>query len=128
MKLIGSLTESEFRTQLVASSLAWRDQPPIIKLLEEHGVPVESMFTLNWTPDQMEDWYTILINGRHVVCLEVPKFSGFPRVVSVESKEVYAQCLRSTRTRIQFAVALELSRELASSPEGSSSAKGARDQ
>jgi hypothetical protein len=125
MKLIGSLTESQFRKQLIASSLAWRDEPRIIKLLEEHGVPVESMFTLNWTPDQMEDLYTILINGRSVVCLWVPKYSGSPRVVSVEATTTYARRLKSTVKRIQLAVALELSRKLSRAPEGSSSDTGA---
>lgn len=126
MKLIGSLTESQFRKELIASSLAWRNQARIIRLLEEHGMPVESMFSLNCTPGQLEDWHTVLVNGRHVVYLEVPKFSGSPRVPSVESTEAYARHLKGTTTRIQLAVALQLSKEPPRGADDPSSATVAR--
>ncbi len=119
MKLIGSLTESEFRKELFASSLAWNREPRIIQLLETHIGQVDTILSLGCTPDQVEDWHTILVNGQHVVCLEVPKRSGTPRVASVESTAVYARHLRGTRTRIQLAVALELSRALSRAAEGS---------
>ncbi|MEN5203130.1 hypothetical protein ABE473_01515 [Stenotrophomonas sp. TWI700] len=122
MKLIGSLTETKFRKELLASSLAWQREARIIQLLETHILQVDTILSLGWTPDQLEDWHTILVNGQHVVCLEVPKGSGAPHVASVESTAVYARRLKGAMARIQLAVALELSRELSRAPEGSSGA------
>lgn len=108
MKLIGSLIESRFRKELAASSLEWRNQPRIIRLLEEHVTRVDSMFGLSWVPGQLEGLHTILVNGQHVAYLEIPKFSGHPQVTSMESVATYARHLRSLHKRIQLSVALEL--------------------
>lgn len=113
MKLIGSLVEEQFRKELTRS---WTDlttnQEHITSLLTESLQPVKAAFILNWTPEQFEDIYTILVNEQYVITLEIYKDPNTPPSITTETKAEYERSLKSKHKRIQLAVAVTLSNEL----------------
>jgi hypothetical protein len=69
---------------------------------------ISSAFVLNWTPEQAEDLYTVLVNGSKVAWLEVLRESNELVDFQIASVEKYERSLRSQQERIKLAVALDL--------------------
>ena len=113
MKLTGSLVEKQYRNELITSrdDLS-KNKNQLFVLLEKTLSPINSALTLNWTPEQLEDIYTILVNGQYVITLEIPKNPNILPTITSETKAEYERSLTSKHKRIQLAVALDLSNEL----------------
>ncbi|MDH0685176.1 hypothetical protein [Achromobacter animicus] len=110
MKLIGSLTEQSFRQQLRRSWEEFREPGnSIFSNLENRLGRIDSAFALGWTPDQSEDFYTILVNGTDVVYLEVLRPTGELVDFQVTSVKEYEKSLRYRLQKIMLLVALDLS-------------------
>lgn len=110
MKLIGSLTEQSFRQQLLRSREVLREPGnSIFSILENKLGRIDSAYALDWTPEESEDWYTILINGTDVVYLEVLRPNGELVDLQVISVEKYEKSLRYRQQKIKLLVALDLS-------------------
>ncbi len=110
MKLVGSLSEQKFRERLEASQrslLVLHEFPSLLACLKKHFPEISTAVILEWTPEQFEDIYDVLINGTQVATLEISR-SGDEVEFSVETAEEYARKLKGRASRIQFAVALDL--------------------
>jgi hypothetical protein len=72
IQLRGTLIEQSFREQLLNSWLWLKEEKSArMSFLKNEFGDIQSAFTLSWTPEQFEDLYTILVNGQHVVYLEI---------------------------------------------------------
>jgi len=109
VKLIGSLVEQSFRDELSKSWSALREPGNmLLSILESRLGLVSSAFVLNWTPEQAEDLYSILVNGSEVVWLEILRSSGELVDFQFTSVKEYERSLRSRQQRLKLAVALDL--------------------
>lgn len=112
MKLIGSLAEQSFREELSKSWNGLREPGnQLFSILEDKLGLISSAFVLNWTPEQTEDLYTVLVNGIEVVWLEVARSNGEIVDFQTASVKEYERSLRSRQHRIKLAVALDLARK-----------------
>ena len=76
MKLIGSVMEADFRKELLESHqyhFSENSESRLKELLEKAGHSTERAFVLHWTPDQTEDFYSVLIGGEYLVSTEIEK-------------------------------------------------------
>lgn len=67
MKLRGTLTEQQFKEQLLKSHNSLFTDPSykrLLQLLQDTYQDLKTAYVLNWIPEQGEDIYTILINNR----------------------------------------------------------------
>lgn len=109
MRLMGSLLEKSFREELTKSWVGLRNPGNrLLSIIESQIGLIGSAFVLNWTPEESEDFYEILVNGSSVVFLEIGRSHG--DLVNFESIGVkeYERSLRSRQRRIRFLVALDL--------------------
>lgn len=109
MKLIGSKMESDFREVLLRSNSALQDPNSRLRqVLELNGHETKNAFVLHWTPEQLEELYTVLIDGLYLVSVEIDKFDKFksPTIERFELK-LYLHGL-SKVNQVQLAVAQEL--------------------
>lgn len=112
MKLRGSLTESTLRELLLKSWAAIKkNEGNILKVLEGKFGKIESAFILSWTPEQHEDLYIVLVAGKYVVSFEVSKNNLELVDYSCVGVNDYQRKALSRSSRIQLAVALDLSTE-----------------
>lgn len=112
MKLIGSLAEQYFREELSKSWSGLREPGnQLFSVLAGRLGLIGSAFVLNWTPEQAEDLYAVLVNGEEVVWLEISRSSGEVVDFQTTSVKEYGKSLRSRQSRIQLAVALDLARQ-----------------
>jgi hypothetical protein len=75
MKLIGSKMESDFREELIRSNTAIQEsESKLRKALESEGHDTKNAYVLHWTPEQLEDLYTVLIDGSYLVDVEIDKY------------------------------------------------------
>lgn len=113
MKLRGSKTENEYRTELVGSRRSLFEQKENQKLLvslQSYYPDMKTAYVLSWTPEQGEDIYRILINTSTIACVEVDRSDSThtPHIESLDLKE-YEKRLSKTG-RINLAVAIDLAR------------------
>ncbi len=76
MKLIGSKAEQECRDELLASHefhFSMNAQSRLKEVLQCAGYRTDNAFILHWTPDQSEDCYTVLIEGKFLVAVEIDR-------------------------------------------------------
>lgn len=69
--------EGDFREELLRSNDAL--QVPDSKLrqaLEAEGHETKNAYVLHWTPEQLEDLYTVLIGGSYLVDVEIDKYDN----------------------------------------------------
>lgn len=72
MRLMGSLLEKSFREELTKSWVGLRNPGNrLLSIIESQIGLIGSAFVLNWTPEESEDFYEILVNGSSVVFLEI---------------------------------------------------------
>ncbi|WP_343499568.1 hypothetical protein [Achromobacter denitrificans] len=109
MRLIGSLLEQSSREELTISWVGLRrPENRLLSIIEAQVGLISSAFVLNWTPEESEDFYVILVNDSSVVFLEVGRSNGdLVKFESIGVKE-YERSLRSRQQRIRFWVALDL--------------------
>lgn len=111
MKLIGSNTEDAYRAQLVASRNALLSDPakrPLLAALRRMFPDFRTGYVLSWTPDQGEDFFTVLINTDRVAVAEVDRLDP-DSVPVVEELPMASYLKRLSKTmRIKLAVAIEL--------------------
>lgn len=111
MKLIGSITEGKIREELLASKqLVEEDRlPGVSKCLRRHRPGFESALILEWTPEQGEDLYVVLLDGREVATLELER-DGTEQSFATESAIEYERTLKGRADRLRLAVALDIVR------------------
>lgn len=74
MKLIGRKTERDYRAELLASNKAhFSGESPsrLNEALRNGGYETKNAYVLQWTPDQAEDFFTVLVEGQFVVAVEI---------------------------------------------------------
>ncbi|WP_146268097.1 hypothetical protein [Stenotrophomonas maltophilia] len=109
MKLIGSVAEQSFREGLSASWAGLREPGnQLFSIMVGRLGLIDSAFVLNWTPEQSEDLYTVLVNGVEVIQLEVSRLGGKVVDFQIAGVKDYERSLRSQWARIRLAVALDL--------------------
>jgi hypothetical protein len=113
IKLRGTLIERSFRKQLLDSWLWLREEKSTrISFLRNTFGGIQSAFTLSWTPEQSEDIYTILVNGVHVVCLEILREDDSLINSEIIPLKEYERKLRPLHAKIQLAVALDMAKNM----------------
>lgn len=109
MKLISSKMEKGYRAELIRSNEGLNS--PESKLgaaLKISGYNTNNAYVLHWTPEQLEDIYTVLIDGILLLSVETDKFdsSKSPIFEKIELSD-YKHGLSRTN-QVQLAVAQEL--------------------
>ena len=112
MKLIGSKMENDYRADLVRSNEALNsDEPGIGNILRENGYNTKKAYVLHWTPDQCEDFYTVLIDGEYLVDAEIDR-ATHTILSPIERTELKDYLKGLSRTnQVQLLVAQELANE-----------------
>jgi len=111
MKLRGSKTEQEFREELIQSrkGIFGNGDNSNIKITLNSEFPnLVTAYVLHWTPEQCEDIYIILVNGAHLISVELDKEGTANPIVEHLSLEEYKKS-SSKINQIKLAVALDLS-------------------
>lgn len=109
MHLIGSMTEDQFRKELVASRSALIDgsaQSQLRSILRQHEVDLSKTLVVNWIPEQGEDIYDVL-SGSEVIHLEIQRDGSSHTIHSVPLTE-YLRRRHTRPQRIKLAVAMDL--------------------
>ncbi|MEJ8546875.1 hypothetical protein [Brevibacillus borstelensis] len=78
MKLIGSKQEQEFRKELAASNIIMAQgdkEKAILKELRNTFGDMKTAYILNWTPEQCEDIFTILIDLDKIAKVEISRIN-----------------------------------------------------
>lgn len=76
MRLIGSKTEHDYREELIASHafhFSEHSQSQLKEVLRKAGYATENAYVLHWTPDQSEDFFTVLIQGVFLVAVRIER-------------------------------------------------------
>lgn len=117
MKLIGSKREREIESQL-RHSQSWLLEAPetatIRSVLLRAFKGVQSALLLNWTPDQSEDLYSILVNGSSIASFEIPREIKFdPQLIEVELEHPleWKKHLRGQVQNLKYLIAMQIADE-----------------
>ena len=101
--------ESDFRKELSKSNEAL--QEPGSKLrqaLEAEGHDTKNAYVLHWTPEQLEDIYTVLISGSYLVDVEIDKCDrSKPAILERNELKSYLHGL-SKVNQVRLAVAQDM--------------------
>lgn len=105
MKLIGSLTEQQLREELIRSNRALQDGTSgrLAGVLASAGIDVAGAYVLNWTPEQFEDIYSVLISINEVLHVEIPRSEGAIQLEREMLASYERDCSKSHRLRIAVA-------------------------
>lgn len=109
MKLIGSKMERDFREELIRSNEELQAHDSKLRIaLESKGHDTQNSYVLHWVPEQLEDLYTVLVDGSYLVDVEIDKYddSKNPLVERNELKP-YVHGL-SKMHQVRLAVAQDL--------------------
>ena len=112
MKLIGSKMEQDYRGELVRSNEGLNStESSLGEALRENGFNTNNAYVLHWTPDQNEDFYTVLIDGTYLVTTEIDRSSNtiVTPIERIELKD-YLKGLNRTN-QVRLLVAQELVNE-----------------
>ncbi|SEM50879.1 hypothetical protein [Paenibacillus sp. OV219] len=115
MKLIGSITEQDFRRQLLRSHDALFTQVPEgntkLRILQNKYSNLATAYSLHWIPEQGEDIVTYLINTDIVAIVETDRHdSSVEPIIKTMTVSKYKIGL-SMKDQIKLAVALDLAQE-----------------
>ena len=113
MKQLESLTDQKTRQILTASKYYAFENDKIYELLSNQFDSISSAYVLGHTPDQGEDFYTLLINGSTILKFELSRTNGNakPENVVVFSIEQYRKAVRGRQELSKLAIAIELAAE-----------------
>jgi hypothetical protein len=108
MKLMNSLTEERFRTELVRSnqSLITNQLPLLCCALQSENLDSQHTYVLDELPEQASSIYTLLTAPRKVTIMELWR-DGTYEVLSRESAEHYGKRC-SNRQKLKLAIARDL--------------------
>ena len=114
MKLIGSKQEQDFRKKLEGSNIVSAQDgkaEAIMNVLRTTFGEVKSAYILNWTPDQSEDIFTILVNLDKIAKIEISRVnhSEVPIIETFNLKDF--QRGLSKIFQIKLAVAIDLAKK-----------------
>jgi hypothetical protein len=79
MKLIGSKTEQDIRKQLIKSNKSLFENEETNKILiaiREYFPKMNTVYIINWIPEQGEDFYKVLIDNNIIAEIELDKFNS----------------------------------------------------
>lgn len=109
MRLVGSKMESDFREELLRSNDALQDPDSKLRqVLAAEGHDTENAYVLHWTPEQLEDRYTLLIDGSYLVDVEIGKYDNSePPIIERNELMPYLNGL-SKMNQVRLAVAQDL--------------------
>lgn len=114
MRLIGSKTEQDFRTRLVKSHISLLqdlDKRRLLGILRNNFPNMKTAYILNWTPEQDENIYSILVNVDDIVHIELDRFnSDIEPIVKTIPLTHYRNGL-SRISQIKLEVAIDLARQ-----------------
>jgi len=101
--------ESDFREELLQSNDALQDpDSKLQKALQAKGHDTKNAYVLHWTPEQLEDLYTVLIGGSYLVDVEIDKYDNSkPPIVEENELKSYLHGL-SKMNQVRLAVAQDL--------------------
>lgn len=101
--------EGDFRKELLQSNDALQVQDSKLrKTLEAEGHDTKNAYVLHWTPEQLEDLYTVLIGGSYLVDVEIDKYDNSkPPTVERNELKAYLHGL-SKMNQVRLAVAQDL--------------------
>ncbi|WP_339221951.1 hypothetical protein [Paenibacillus sp. FSL W7-1332] len=113
MKLKGSKQEQEFRKELEGSNLVLAKDGKvelIMNVLKDTFGELKSAYILNWTPEQGEDIYTILVDTDKIAKVEISRVnqSEVPLIETYNLKDFQKQL--SKVFQIKLAVAIDLAK------------------
>jgi hypothetical protein len=114
MKLIGSKQEQDFRKELEGSNivLAQDDKAKvIINVLKTTFGEMKTAYILNWTPEQGEDIFTILVDLDKIAKVEISRvnLSEVPLIEIYNLKDFQRRL--SKIFQIKLAVAIDLAKK-----------------
>jgi hypothetical protein len=113
VKLTGSMTEEGYRAELVKSRSSLftdDDKKGLLSCLRARYPSMRTACIINWTPEQSEDVYRILIDTSVVIVVESDRQDrDHPRITREISLQEYQSALSKT-ARIKLSVALDLAR------------------
>jgi hypothetical protein len=114
MKLIGSKMESDFRKELINSHnqlFSPESDSKLKQVLENAGHSTAKAYVLDWIPDQTEDIFTVLIDGKYLVSTEIDRFDQASQAV-VERQEIKSYLKGLSRiNQVRLLVAQDLANE-----------------
>ncbi|AIQ65423.1 hypothetical protein PSTEL_22220 [Paenibacillus stellifer] len=114
MKLRGTLTEQQFKEQLLKfhnSLFADPSYKRLLQLLQDTYEDFKTAYILYWIPEQGEDIYTILINNKCIAIIELDRHDmQIEPIIQTISIQEYQLRLSKTQ-QILLAVAQALSTE-----------------
>lgn len=114
MKLRGSKTEQDHRDELLASHefhFSLKAQSRLKKTLQQAGCTTNNAYVLHWTPDQSEDFYTVLVDGIFLVVVEIDRYEvAIEPIVKRHELTDYVKGL-SRMQQVRLLVAQELANE-----------------
>ncbi|QTH43043.1 hypothetical protein J4772_00685 [Cohnella sp. LGH] len=113
MKLIGSKQEQEFRKELEGSNIVSAQggkAEAILNVLRTTFGEVKSAYILNWTPEQGEDIFTILVDLDKIAKVEISRVnhSEIPLIETYNLKDFQKRL--SKIFQIKLAVAIDLAK------------------
>jgi hypothetical protein len=75
MRLIGSRVEHQLREQLVQSNKALCNggNEKLMHILQALTVDFTRTYVIDWTPEQAEDLYSVLLPNDNVLIVEIPR-------------------------------------------------------
>ncbi len=114
MKLLGTMQEDQFRAELRRSGDALmknEDSRPIRDEISKLFPYFRTAFVLDWVPEQGEDIYRILVDGKNILLIEVdhPSEQAAIRVLEACDLAQYKNGLRKL-SQVKLAVALDLAK------------------
>ena len=114
MKLLGSKKEQDFREALVASKITLSQDDKVnalFKVLKTILGEFKTGYILNWTPEQDEDIYIILVNLDKIAKVEISRINSLEEpVVEIFNLKDFKKGL-SKVFQVKLAVAIELAKK-----------------
>lgn len=114
MKLTGSATEQEYREDLLGSRrylFESSEGQPVLDALRRVYGPVECAYVLSHTPEQGEDVFRIVVDGKIVLGFSFQRDGGEIQDLTTFSVKEYQRAVGSKEARLRLAIALNLTDE-----------------
>jgi len=111
MKLSKQQTESITRNMLLDSESYVKEHERIARFLNARYEDISSAFILCHTPEQGEDLYRILVNGKVIVGFDLSRVDGQISEVFEMPVADFSREIRTKSVRLDLAVALDLAKE-----------------
>ena len=114
MRLNQTMTEKSYRDELLSSQELLTSDVKGLRLMNALRVSypeMSSAFILKHIPDQAEDFYDIMIDGKSIVSLEVDRLNTDAELIVAELDFNSYRSDLSKTNRIKFMVAIDLANQ-----------------